>query len=58
MLIGVGPSGTDISIDLLQTAKKVSLLGAKEIANLPKEIDMYVGKAHTWLQNLNRKFEV
>ena len=44
LVIGVGPSGTDISIDLLSTARKVNLLGGKKIPNLPDEISMSVGK--------------
>ena len=42
-VIGVGPSGTDISIDLTPYANSVSLLGAKEIPGLPKNIKMFVG---------------
>ena len=42
-MIGVGPSGTDISIDLTPFANSVSLLGAKEIPGLPKNIKMFVG---------------
>ena len=42
-MIGVGPSGTDISIDLTPYASNVSLLGAKEIPGLPKNIKMFVG---------------
>merc|ERR1719259_53041 len=43
LVIGVGPSGTDISIDLTPFANSVSLLGAKEIPGLPKNIKMFVG---------------
>ena len=43
LVIGVGPSGTDISIDLLSTARKVSLLGGKKIPNLPEAISMSIG---------------
>merc|ERR1719259_146867 len=43
LVIGVGPSGTDISIDLTPYANSVFLLGAKEIPGLPKNIKMFVG---------------
>jgi len=43
LVIGVGPSGTDISIDLLPHAERVALLGSKEIANLPDAIAWYQG---------------
>ena len=43
LVIGVGPSGTDISIDLTPYANNVSLLGAKEIPGLPNNIKMFVG---------------
>ena len=48
-MIGNGQSGTDISIDLIDHASSVTLIGKNKVPALPKNINEYTD----WFESIN-----